>query len=167
MRVILFLAMIAVGKFAIAQDSTATIAAQLNRDIWIPFREGVNTNNPQLYNAVHSKDFYWVIAGQKPRIMNLGEYIEDAAKVMDGRSNQNIRTEIDIRFLERTIRNDFAAEKCIFRYVAHEAGKVSKPAYSIALIFSRKEDGKWKKLAQYNFVEAATEEQFTNADRIN
>lgn len=163
MRVIIFLALVAAGRFATAQDSTAIIAAQLNKDIWIPFREGVNTNNAALYNGVHSKDFYWVIAGQKPRTMNLEEYIEDAAKVMNQRATQKIRTEIDIRFLERTLRSEFAAEKCIFRYVAHEQGKASKPAYSIALIFSRKENGKWKKLVQYNLAEPATEEQFLHA----
>jgi hypothetical protein len=142
------------------------ILAELNRDIWKPFIEGVNTNKPELYNGVNSTDFYWVLDGAKPRIMNLPEYIEDARIVMQSRISKGIATNLNIRFLQRNANKDFASEKCIIQYTSTSPGKQPEVFYSIAHSFSRKENGTWKKLIQHANTEAATKEMFEAAQPI-
>jgi hypothetical protein len=146
-----------------AQTNKAELLAEINRDIWIVFLNGVNNNNPAMYNSVHSKDFYWVMEGIKTRIMNFEEYVEDAAKVMKDRETKGIKTFLDIRFTERNINNEFASERCVIKFVSAEPHKNPVESYGYTHVFSRRENGVWKKVVQYVMTEAATKEVFENA----
>jgi hypothetical protein len=161
----IFLASMA-GISAQAQDKTQ-ILTELNRDIWKPFVTGVNTNQPDLYNGVNSKDFYWVLDGAKPRIMNLEEYIEDARVVMKSRTEKGIETNLEVRFLERNLSASFASEKYIVKYTSKAPGKEPEVFYSIAHAFARKENGVWKKLIQHASSEVATREKFDAAGPLD
>jgi hypothetical protein len=132
-----------------AQTTNEEQIKELNKDIWEPFVKGVNNNDPAMYNAVNSKDFYWVTDGTKPRIMNLQEYIQDARLVMNSRNSKGIRTEIEIRFLNRNINNEFASEKCAVKFTAVSSDGKTEVFYSAMQVFSRKENGVWKKWVQY------------------
>lgn len=149
--------------FSLSQTNRTELLNQLDQHIWIPFLKGVNTNNPSLYNGVCSSDFQWVAGGQKTRIMNLQEYIDDAAKVMGDRGNKKISTELTARFLERNINDVFASEKCITRYTAKEEGKEAIVSYGISHIFSKKINGIWKKYIQYISTEKATSDMYEKA----
>lgn len=149
--------------FSLAQTDKTILLKELDQQIWSPFLKGVNTNNPTLYNGVCSDDFQWVAGGQKTRIMNLQEYIDDAAKVMDDRGNKKIVTELTARFLERNVNDVFASEKCITRYTAKEEGKEVMVSYGISHIFSKKINGIWKKYIQYISTEKATSEMYEQA----
>jgi len=148
-------------------QSTNDVLAELNRDIWKPFVDGVNTNNPELYNGVNSAEFYWVLDGTKPRIMNLVEYIEDAHRVMKSRTEKGIGTTLEIRFIQRNVTTDFASEKCIIKYISTAPGKEPEIFYGFVHVFSRKEKGVWRKLIQHASTESATQEQFDKALRLN
>ncbi len=168
---IMFLAVVLVSAWncsdLYAQPDKSALLAQINQDIWIPFITGVNTNNPSLYNGVHAADFYWVRGGTRTRIMNYQEYVDDARIVMDGRAARNIRTELDIRFLERNVNNEFASEKCIVKYTSTEPGKEPVTSYGITQVFSRHEPVGWRKIVQYVHTEPATEEMYLNAEAMN
>lgn len=146
----------------LAQSKTELIA-EINRDIWKPFLLGVNTNNPDMYNGVHSHDFYWVMEGSKTRIMNFREYIDDAAKVMGDRTTKGIKTILDARFTERNINSEFASERIIIKYISIEPGKEPVEFYGYTHVFSRKENGVWKKMVQYVLSAKASKEEFENA----
>jgi hypothetical protein len=147
-----------------AQTSNEEQIKELNRDIWEPFVKGVNSNNPAMYNAVNSKDFYWVADGTKPRIMNLEEYIEDARLVMNSRTAKGIKSEIEIRFLNRNINHEFASEKCAVRFTAVSPDGKTEVFYSAMQVFSRKENGVWKKWIQYSLTEPDSKEMFEAAN---
>lgn len=149
-----------------AQTRSDSLRKQIDRDIWIPFLQGINTNNADLYNSVHSKDFNWVAGGNKTRIMDLPSYVEDAAKVMTDRKNKRIQTIVDVAFLERNLNETFASEKCVTRYTAIEPGKEPLVMYGIAQVFSKKVDGVWKKFIQYVSTEKATRELFEQASPL-
>lgn len=161
LSIMLFLVLEAKG-----QTKKTDLLAEIDRDIWITFLNGVNTNNPDMYNSVHSKDFYWVMEGIKTRIMNFQEYVEDAAKVMKERETRGIKTILDVRFTERNINNEFASERCVVKFVSVEPHKNPVESYGYAQVFSRKENGVWKKVVQYVLTEAATKEVFENAAPI-
>lgn len=148
---------------ALAQKSKPELLTDINREVWLPFVQGVNTDNAKLYVGVRSKDFYWVAAGAKGRIMNLKEYDEDSKQVMQKRKAEGGVTEIEVKFLERNINADFAAEKCIVRFKLSTPGKEPQTGYGIAQYFSRKEKGVWKMWLQHALPERGTEELFNQA----
>ena len=142
-------------------------AASLTRDVWIPFVEGVNANDPARYNGVNSKDFFWVAAGPRTRIMNLHEYITDAVVVFKAREKKGAKGEIDVRFMERHVNSEFASEKIIMKYTATEPGVAPQTSYGIMQIFSRKENGVWRKLVQQVNLGSATPEMWSAATPLS
>lgn len=161
-RILVLLLSVPLLSFAQPKDK-AVLVTEINRDIWTPFLKGVNSNNPDLYNSVHAPDFYWVMQGPKTRIMNLKEYVDDAAKVMGDREKKGIKTILDIRFAERNLNNEFASERLVVKYVSIEPGKEPVEYYGYGQVFSRKENGVWKKVVQYVMTEAASKEIFEKA----
>lgn len=149
-----------------SQTNKPVLLAEINQQLWIPFLEGVNKGKDELYIDIHSKDFYWVMGGSKPRIMNFKEYEDDSRMVMQKRKKEDATTHLDVRFLERIVNNEFAAEKCVFAYTLQEKNKNSQTFYSIAQIFSRKENGKWKMLVQSVSTEKATIDTFQGAEAL-
>ena len=139
----------------------------LNRQMWMPFIEGVRTDRPELYVGIHSRQFYWVGSGSHGRIMDYAEYDDDSRMVMKRRKEAGERGEFDIRFLERNVHGDFASEKCVTKFVLHTPGKPPRTSYSISHYFSRKEDGVWKMYLQHRSPEPATEATFLAAAPID
>jgi ketosteroid isomerase-like protein len=135
----------------------------INRQLWLPFIEGIRTDRADLYVGVHSEHFYWVAPGNNGRIMDLREYDEDSRSVMERRKAAGERTEIEFRFLERNVDGDFAAEKAIVKFVSHRRGKPPETSYGISHYFSRKEKGVWKMWLQYRSNERADEVVFAAA----
>ena len=163
MRSLLILLFLSISLFG--QTQKEKWKAEINQDIWKPFVEGVNTNNPNLYNGVNSKDFYWVLDGQKARIMNLQEYIEDADLVMKSRRDKGISTELQIRFLERNIRAEFASERIVIRFSQMTKDKKTTHYYSIANVFSKKENGVWKRWI-FHYAGESSEKDYESAEVI-
>lgn len=147
-------------------QSNAEFLRELNRDVWKPFVEGVNTNNPAMYNGVNAEEFYWVQDGTHPRIMNLAEYVEDARLVMKNRTDKGMSTSLEIRFIQRNVTSEFASEKCIIKYTASTPGKEPQEFYGLAHVFSRKKAGIWRKVIQHTSTEPASKEQFEMAQPI-
>jgi hypothetical protein len=146
------------------QSPKSLLLKDINRDVWLPFLEGVNTDKDELYIAVHANTFYWVKGGSQTRIMNFKEYEDDSRMVMGKRRKQGILTKIDVRFVERVINAEFAAETCVFKYTSEEKNKQPQIAYNMAKIFSHKENGVWKMVIQSVHNEAVTEETYQQAD---
>jgi hypothetical protein len=145
------------------QTEKTVLMQEVNQQIWLPFLEGVNTGRDSLYVHVHSRDFYWVAGGSPPRIMNFKEYEDDSRRVMENRRKQGTGTTLAVRFLDRTLNGEFAAEKCVFAYTSRPKNGPPQTSYSIAHIFSRKENGTWKMLVQSVVTEPANEETFRTA----
>jgi ketosteroid isomerase-like protein len=140
----------------------ADLVAEIDRQLWQPFVNGVNDNQPALYNGTHADDFHWVAAGSGTRIMDAAVYSEDSRKVMDERAAKGIRSRMEVRFLERHIDGAFAAERAVVRFTTIAPGKPDDVSYGTMHVFSRKRDGSWKKIIQY--VEGpATAETFERA----
>ncbi|MBX2970042.1 MAG: nuclear transport factor 2 family protein [Cyclobacteriaceae bacterium] len=145
----------------------AELLEEINRDVWVPFQQGINTDVDQLYIDVHSEDFYWVGPGSKGRIMDFNEYVEDSKMVMARRRNNQEKSEIEIRFLERNVKGDFASEKCISMFSTLKPGAETQTGYGITRYFLRKENGTWKMILQYGSTEKATEDMFKNAAKAS
>ena len=155
-----------IGIVAFSQTKTELLS-EINRDVWTPFQQGINTDVDRLYIDVHSTGFHWVDPGSKGRIMDFNEYVEDSKMVMARRRSNQEKSEIEIRFLERNVKGDFASEKCISKFSTIKPGVETQTGYGITHYFFRKESRTWKMVLQYNTTEKATEEMFMNAAKAN
>ena len=144
-------------------QTKSELLKQLNRDVWLPFIQGVNANQPEVYNSMLASDFYWVAGGNKTRIMNAKDYIEDARLVMNDRQKKNIGTNLEVRFLERHVNENFAAEKCIIKYTSIPPDQQPSTSYGIMQVFSKLDQGRWKKYIQYIATEPCSAEQYDKA----
>ena len=151
----------------LAQGSSKTDHLNdLNRQMWLPFIHGINTDDAKLYVGIHSEDFQWVAPGSNGRLMNLQQYAEDSIAVMKRRKAEGARSEVEVRFIERNVNSSFAAEKCVMKFTLHREGQLPATSYGVAHYFSRKEDGRWRMFLQYGSTEKASEATFALATPI-
>jgi len=151
-----------------APDSAerARIIAELDRDVWRPWVRGVRLDSAALYVGVHAPDFRWIAPGPRGLVMDLAEYDRDSREVMARRKADGSSTEIDVRFLERNVRPDFAAEKVVTRWTIRRPGREPQTGYGIAHHFSRREHGAWRIYLRHGSTERATAEQFGAAEPV-
>jgi hypothetical protein len=145
--------------------------AELDRDVWRPFLQGVRADSAPLYVGVTGRDFHWVAPGDSGRVMDRAEYDADSREVMRRRREAGGTSEIDVRFLERNVTEAFAAEKVVMRYVIRLPGREPQIGHGIAHYFSRKEDGVWRVQLRHGSTERATAATFEaarplTADRV-
>lgn len=143
-----------------AQQKKDSLVKEVNEDVWVPFLKGINEDIDDLYINVHAIDFYWVAAGNTGRVMNFKEYELDSKMVMQRRRDQGIRSNVEVRFLERNIKADFATEKCIFKFTSKAKDKEPETSFGIAQIFSRKDNGRWKMYLQYVLTQKDLKETY-------
>lgn len=152
-----------------AQSTTASAdraarLAELDRDVWRPFLEGVRLDSAELYVGIRARDFHWVAPGERGRIMDLAEYDDDSRQVMRRRRASGGSTELDVRFLERNVTATFAVEKTVSRYVIRNGDGTERTGFGIAHSFARKEeDGRWRLFLHHGSPERATAETFAAA----
>jgi hypothetical protein len=137
--------------------------AELERDVWRPYLEGVRRDSAPLYVGVLARDFHWVAPGDSGLVMDRAAYDADSREVMRRRREAGGTSEIDVRFLERNVTEDFAAEKVVMRFVIRRPGREPQTWYGVAHYFSRKEQGAWRVLLRHGATERATAATFEAA----
>ena len=143
--------------------SRARWAAELDRDVWLPYLRGVRSDSAPLYLGVLARDFHWVAPGSRGRIMDRAEYDADSRLVMARRQAEGRTTELDVRFLERNVTATFASEKVVTRYAIRRPGREPEVGYGIAHYFSRREGDGWRVALRFASAERATEVTFAAA----
>ncbi len=147
----------------LSQTPKSQLLQELNSDMWRPFLLGIRADSAELYVGIHSEHFYWVAPGSKGRMMNLDEYDDDSRTVMARRQASGATSEMEVRFIERNITGEFAAEKAVVKFMLKTPGQAAEPGYGIVHYFSRKENGRWKMWLQYGSTEKATEQTYNSA----
>ena len=113
------------------------IEGEINKDVWVPFTQAWETNNANLYNAVHTDDVWRINPG---RLLIGAEYKSRNAERMQGQEQQRI---IEFSFETRTSNGDQAYEVGYYRITdsADNEPKYYVGRFHVALI---KKQGKWK-----------------------
>lgn len=163
MKKLLVLCIMLCPIIGISQPSKPALLNEINKDMWKPFLEGIKHDKPELYLNIHSKDFYWVATGKDSRIMNYKEYDIDSQGIMQKRSQDGATSELEVRFLDRTINNEFATEKCVMKFTFRKPNQPPQVGYGVSYVFSRKENGVWKMLVQHANAEKGSVEIFNQA----
>jgi hypothetical protein len=148
-----------------AQHDSLTILQQIDQQIWIPYMQGVERNDASQYNGINSTAFYWVVDGKKPLIMNHSLHVADAARVMNKRKEQGISTRLEVRFVERNVSDSFASEQVLIQSTLANAEGKTETGYSRVHVFSKLENGKWKRWIVH-YLGSATPEAFAAASSL-
>ena len=128
---------------------------EVNRDIWLPYAKAYQTNDAAALAGVFSEDFLRIEPYAK-RITNAVESVAATKDLFEKRKEQQEKTEMQFRFLERVITDNAASERGVYQLTfTHPDGK--KAAYYEKFhALSRKENGRWKLVAFYSSHEKQT-----------
>ena len=137
---------------------------QLDRDIWKPFVAAFAAGKPEDYFALHSSAFVRAM-GDAKRVEPREAWLKGTRGMFKHFSERNIKPAISFRFLERLSNGEAASERGIFEFVTTDAKGESRRAYGKFHVISRKEDGRWKILVDYDSNEGGsiTRESFMAA----
>lgn len=122
---------------------------EINNDIWIPFSEAYAAGDADKYLSLHSSDFV--------RASRNGEHTTDlhgySLGVLRSFNRNAIRggkTTIEFSFFERFASEITASERGIYKYTYYPPSGNPTVGYGQFHVVSRKENGKWKILVDYD-----------------
>jgi ketosteroid isomerase-like protein len=144
-----------------------TLLKELNRDVWMPYSAAIRANDLTKLTAVLSQDFIRVHPFQK-QILNRTQFSEEINKafLVDQKDEGKPKPyDIQFRFLERVITEDFASERGVFQYIFITQRGEKTWIFEKFHVLSRKEQGGWKMLAFYSSHEkqSVTPQTFAEA----
>ena len=128
---------------------------ELDRDIWKPFVEAFAAGKPDDYFALHSSGFVRAM-GDAKRVEPRDAWIKGTRGMFKHFADRGIRPSIAFRFLERLANPEAASERGIFEFTTVDAKGETRRAYGKFHVISRKEDGRWKILVDYDSNERGT-----------
>lgn len=151
----------ALALSAAAQTSPAAakqdpaLLAELNAHIWIPFHEAYRDGEPEKYVALHRPEF---IRGEGTRkvVRTLDEYATGVRRSFAIWRERGLKIDLQFRFFERIVKGAQASERGIYQFaLRHPDGKTEK-FYGQFHTFSRKVDGRWQFVVDYDSNEGGT-----------
>ena len=128
----------------------AGLLAELDRDIYEPFRTSYGAYDAETYLALHTPDLIRVggprrvVQGYAEMAAEVGPWFSDAAA-------KGLPLAIDFRFSERLADGSLASERGIYRIEID--GEV---LYGRFHTFSRKDGGRWRMAVDYDSDDGAT-----------
>lgn len=129
---------------------TRELLAELNRDVWEPFRAAYRACDTDAYLDLHTPDLIRVggprrvVQGYAEMAAEVGPWFADAAA-------KGLRLGIDFRFTERLADRALASERGIYRI---EVG--DEVIHGRFHTFSRKAGGRWRMAVDYDSDDNAT-----------
>lgn len=142
---------------ALAQEAPKTepMLREINRDIWLPFADAYATGNAEKYLKLHSRDFIRG-EGDRKRVLNLTQYSEGVRRSFQQWKERGGKVDIQFRFLERMASDQAASERGIYQLSFTPTEGEARKFYGKFHVFSRKEEGVWKILVDYDSEEGGT-----------
>jgi hypothetical protein len=128
---------------------------EINRDIWIPFSEAYATGDADKYLSLHSSDFVRA-SESNHHTTDLHGYSKGVLRSFNRNAINGGKTTIDFRFLERFTSEITASERGIYKYTYFPPGGEPTSGYGKFHVVSRKENGVWKILMDYDSNEGDT-----------
>jgi hypothetical protein len=128
---------------------------EINKDIWTPFSEAYASGDADKYLALHSKDF--VRASKSgDNTTDLDGYSKSVLRSFNRNAINGSKATIEFRFFERFASSSTASERGIYKYTYYPLNGTPSSGYGKFHVVSRKEDGIWKILMDYDSDENKT-----------
>lgn len=137
------------------KSTSPEVLKELDRDIWLPFIKAYGEGNPDGYIALHSKSFVRPM-GDAKRIDTYEQWASGTRGMFKSFADRGAKMSIQFRFLERFANAESASERGIYEFTRINANGETRKAYGKFHVITRKEDGKWKILVDYDSTEGRT-----------
>ena len=128
---------------------------EINRDIWTPFSEAYASGDADKYLALHSSEFVRASKGGD-HTTDLHGYSQGVLRSFNRNSINGGKTTIEFRFIERFTSDITASERGIYKYTYYPSSGSPTSGYGKFHVVSRKENGVWKILMDYDSDEEGT-----------
>lgn len=138
--------------------TSARLLRELNHDVWEPFRSAYRGLDTAAFLAVHSPDLIRA-GGAAKQVQDYTDYARQMAEWFARVAANGDALDIRFRFVERLVSDDAAAERGVFRIDAIRDG-TPRVFYGRFHVFSRKLDGRWRIVVDYDADDDVTEEAF-------
>ena len=160
----LFLPLASLAQMPAPKSTSPETLKELDRDIWLPFIKAYGEGNPDGYIALHSKSFIRPM-GDRKQIDTYEEWNQTTRGMFKSAAERGTKASIQFRFLERFANAESASERGIYEFASINAKGEARKFHGKFHVISRKEDGKWKILVDYDSTEGRTinEESFKAA----
>ena len=138
----------------------AAVLAELNEQVWQPFRRAYAAGDAAGYLALHDESL--IRAGGPGRIVQ--SYREVAAETgpwFEGARERALALSIDFRFVERLAGGELASERGVFRI-----GAGTDVFYGRFHTFCRRVGGRWRIAVDYDTADGADEAAFAGATAL-
>jgi ketosteroid isomerase-like protein len=131
------------------------LLAELNAQIWIPFHEAYRDGEAEKYIALHRPEF---IRGEGTRkvVRTLDEYATGVRRSFEIWKERGLTIDLQFRFLERIVKGAQASERGIYRFTLTPPDGKTQTFYGQFHTFSRKVDGRWQFVVDYDSNEGGT-----------
>ena len=125
------------------------LLAELNRDVWEPFRVAYRAHDAAAYLALQAPDLIRA-GGPRRLVQTYAEVAEETGPWFAGAAARGLRLGIDFRFTERLAAGDAASERGVYRI---EAG--DEVFHGWFHTFCRRVDGRWRIAVDYDTAGAS------------
>jgi ketosteroid isomerase-like protein len=144
------------GAFAQAPpQASAEILRTIDAELWTPFARAYGRGDAEALLALHSRDLVRPL-GDAKRVLGLAEYAAQTRQGMQQGAQRGITSRIGLRFTERMASPQAASERGVYEVVLTGPDGKSRTVYGRFHVISRKEDGRWKILVDYDSSEGGT-----------
>jgi ketosteroid isomerase-like protein len=121
----------------------------LDREIWDPFVAAYAAGRADDYIALHSRSLVRVLGNAK-RIDPYGEWAAATRAMFKSFADKGTKVGIRFRLTERIANGESASERGVFEFTMTPAGGEARRFYGRFHVLSRREEGRWKIIADYD-----------------
>lgn len=138
----------------------------INKDVWYPFIDAFGKLDADAFMKVHSPDVLrWTL--DEGKTMDRGAYTAEQKSSTEYHIKNESTRSLELRFIHRSIRDNFAYEVGYYKLTFYEKGKTNPKEYFGKFnVILRKEEGVWKILMDADHG-GATFTDFIEAYGIN
>jgi ketosteroid isomerase-like protein len=140
---------------AAPKPTDPALLRELDRDIWNPFAAAFAAGRPDDYIALHFPNFVRVL-GDAKRVESRERWLKGTHGMFKSFADRGTRVSITFRFLERLANPEAASERGIFEFTMTDAQGAVRHSYGKFHVISRKDEGRWKILVDYDSSEAGS-----------
>ncbi|SDU87911.1 YybH family protein [Jiangella alkaliphila] len=122
---------------------------ELDHDIWRAYRHAFGTGDAERFLALHDPELIRA-GGPTKQVQSFAEYAATTRQWFADLSASGDRVTIDFRFTERLVNAGLASEQGVYGLTAIRATGETKTFHGHFHTFSRKSEGRWRILADYD-----------------
>ncbi|MBB5897807.1 GNAT family N-acetyltransferase [Kutzneria kofuensis] len=133
---------------------TARFLAELNADIWQPYRDAYAAGDTEAFLALHTPELIRA-GGPGKTVQGFDEYAAASRTWRAEMDERGSRVAIEFRFTERITDGELASERGVYRLTATRADGDQKVFHGHFHTFARKIYGHWRIAVDYDNTDAS------------